>query len=259
MGDSLGEQTQKRTDGKYHFHLLEVILIAIVPLVWLFGILLFFTLVENPEKVRELPSLLFGASSLALFGFSFMVAVAAIFGWRRLENYIDRRVQEEVQKHEARTEKEMTGRIYSGMGFTLGRLSRRLDCLTPERSDLLDAAIFRTGQGLEKLEEIESSHAETSRNNLTFYLSLRGCTKDARQALSQRDEMLREGRHSLNTNRHLTYCLATLRYSRDAAERTEALEIVREIAASDHVTPAEKAEARLYLKAEEVEELAILQ
>src|SRR6185295_8484163 len=65
--------------------------------------------------VGTLAALLFGAASIALFLFSFLAAILAIFGWQAIKDHIREKVDSDMEVRIKELENKLEGRIASGL------------------------------------------------------------------------------------------------------------------------------------------------
>lgn len=192
--------------------------------------------------------LLFGAASLALFIFSIVIAILAVFGWQTIEGKIEERVERQLNSRLDRLEREMRGRVWSALGFMIGELSTKTGSLIPVDRDRLAQAIELCQAGYKELYGLGGAAEFMGLNNLVHYLCVEG---DG----SRRDFVLESARilkkRGQERERHwlqLTYCRAVLTFSEDASERTAAKALLEALVKSGKLKEYEKKEAKSYIK-----------
>lgn len=194
----------------------------------------------------DVTALLFGAASVAMFVLSFLVAVAAIFGWQELRRTLVDRVAEEMRAAREEMDLEIEARVYAGLSLIVGRLCRDERSLKVNRHDLIDAAILfcrRSVNAFKKMRNPEIERYAVVRNNLAFYLALRGSTADAGYALELVDELEEWAPAYEDRSGTLTVCLVALQYAADRGRRETARKVLSEIKADPRSSQHEKKEA----------------
>lgn len=198
----------------------------------------------------DIATLMFGAASVAMFVLSFLVAIAAIFGWQGLRRAIDEKVAMAVKEVRVDVQQEIHARVYAGLALILGRICRTERSLSIERADLLDAAILNCRRSIKSFQELSALDEESYnivRNNLAFYLALRGQPADSQYALGLGADLQEWALSYENHDATLTLCLATLRFSEDADQRTSALKTLEQIRDDPGASEHEKKEAEKIL------------
>lgn len=196
----------------------------------------------------DLATLLFGASSVAIFILSFFVAVLAIFGWQTIQDNIRDRVASVTQEKIEHLANEMRGRIFSGLGYMVGEMS--LDPKTLSSSDLerLSSAIELCRQGYAILKKVEGPVEYMGLNNLVFYSSLSEDEVEKVNLLDYARDLLAEAKKYGAVDLQLTACKVILERSEDEDEKREAVRLLGAIRQSEKVSMRGRREAEIYLK-----------
>lgn len=197
-------------------------------------------------SLGDVTGLLFGAASVAMFVLSFLVAIVAIFGWQELRRTVVERVAEEARAGQEDIEHQINSRVHAGLALILGRTCREERGLEVKRGDLVDAAIKHCRLSIaefRKTKRMSEERFAVVRNNLAFYLAIRGAAADASYALQLADEL---GEWAANYEGHegsLTLCLVALRYSTEGAKREDVRKVLRQIRDDPAASQHEKKEA----------------
>jgi len=198
----------------------------------------------------DVATLMFGAASVAMFVLSFLVAVAAIFGWQSLRRAIDEKVATAVKEVRVDVQHEINARVHSGLALILGRICRTERSLDVQRKDLLEAAIIHSRRSIkyyQELKGVDEDRFNVVRNNLAFYLALRGQLADGQYALGLTKELQEWALAYENYDATLTICLTTLRFAETASQREAARRILRQIRDDPGASEHEKKEAEKIL------------
>jgi hypothetical protein len=202
------------------------------------------------SDIGDLATVLFGAASVALFIFSILVALLAIFGWQSIQSEVRSKAEEAAKKVTDPLKSELMGRTLSIQGYLLGE-----SYVDPEtfrvrkgQEDALKEAIYLCQQAYEQLKKIKEGSAEyMALNNLIYYT----CVS---QDLSRKDflctkalELKRRGQEHDVINLLLTACRVMVEFGNEP-ERLEAKSILTSILERRTVSTRERAEAAVYLE-----------
>ncbi|HEX3525886.1 MAG TPA: hypothetical protein VH988_02365 [Thermoanaerobaculia bacterium] len=255
-------------------YLLAVVLVLVV---W--SISVYMIVSAEFEKVKDVVTVFFGASSLALFIFSIFIAFFAVIGWQSLSEYvrgiavkeanstlesklkekIDARVgQLEVDRIEPmvkarlKLESEMRGRAMTILGYMIGEASLSPDSKSPgserDRENLAEA-VGLCEQGYEVLRGVGGSLEYMALNNLVFYLSAYGPDSSGRKILIEQARLLSKVAETHQArNLLLTAYRAILEHGTDPVEKLEAAGRLRALLKEGKLTARESREARIYLE-----------
>lgn len=137
--------------------------------------------VHRASEAISVPQILLTAASLFILIFSVFVGVTAFFGWREIENVIERKVLS-VQDD---AESKFRGGIKLATGVMYGRLARIDSSIDHEGPPPLDAAIAVTHDAHKLLEEVGTDADRIkAANNLAFFYALKGDPEFAPKAIS---------------------------------------------------------------------------
>ncbi|HEV7671193.1 MAG TPA: hypothetical protein VGS22_21970 [Thermoanaerobaculia bacterium] len=194
---------------------------------------------SKPAPISDSSSILLSAASLALFIFSSLVGIAAIFGWQQLQRDIDVKVREygmnyqlESQKKFADIENELRGRSASLIGFMLGELSIDYSGarMRVVREDLLRDSVHYCQEGFRRLKDSNDPGPRLlSINNYLYYYSLANPKSGNPSILRYVDELLAVGQENDKIHLQLTYCRIVALFSKDSKQRREAKEVVNDL------------------------------
>jgi hypothetical protein len=196
-----------------------------------------------PESDRA--DVLFGASALALMIFSFVVAFLGLFGWKKVEELIADGVQRQLDERLTRLEKEMRGRVQSGLGHLIGELSSKPGKLpsTVDR-ERLGRAVDLCEAGYKQLKGLGGGVELLGLNNLVYYLAVEGREDRREFVLASAKHLCLEGQERGTPWMLLTYCRAVLTFSDDEAELKSAERIVQGLLDHEKLEGYELREAR---------------
>lgn len=125
-------------------------------------------------SVSDLSALLFGASSIALFMVSVVLAGLTIFGWQAIiRGEIKKEVSRATEKRIQQLEHEMRGRVLNAMGYMVGET-------WPKEKAKLKVAVELLKQGYDEyLSKVEGPARFLGLNNLVYYSFLYySCVRD---------------------------------------------------------------------------------
>jgi hypothetical protein len=244
-------------------NLLQYLYLTLIFFIWCLS---FFLITQSHPApigdIGDIATLLFGAVSIALFLFSLLIGVLAIFGFQAIERYIRERVGISVTAAEIATNKklktleyELRGRVDSALGYMLGEMGLEPGALTPEdpeRLGRLEEAVAHCKQGYELLKEVGGPAEFTGLNNLIFYSCVYGKGVNRDFLLARARDLRREAQKHVGqgaSNVILTACRAILQYGSDAQEIRDArATLTALISPANSILPERlKKEAKLYL------------
>lgn len=231
-----------------------ILVAAITAAIWTFSADI---LDRHSEKgagvdLGDLATTLFGAASVALFVFSILIALLAVFGWKTLQSIIDEQVEKETSKRVRSLEFEIRGRVLSIQGHVIGEMSLPSDTLFPKdtyNKDRLLEALDLCEQGYEYLKEVGGGASLLGLNNLVFYSCACGCEHKRSSLLKQANILKLAGQERNSADLLITSCRAILQYRGSEEEQTEAREILRALlnGAIPDISEKQRKEASLYL------------
>lgn len=129
----------------------------------------------------SVPEVLLTASSLFILIFSVLVGLTAFFGWRQIEDVIERKVNSALDEAGDR----FRGGIKLATGVMYGRLARKEAKIDHEGPPPLEAAIDVTHEAHKLLVESGTDEDQIkAANNLAFYYALKGDPEYAPKAVS---------------------------------------------------------------------------
>jgi hypothetical protein len=204
--------------------------------------------------LSDLATLLFGATSIALFIFSMLIAFLAIFGWRNLQEDIREKVRLEASERIKDLERsrisplenEAKGRVLTALGYLMGEMSinpKSLEVIDRER---LSEAVRLCREAYEVLRQMEGPAEYMSLNNLVFYSSLSGDIHKT-VLLKQARDLKNVGQERRSTILLLTACRAILLYGEDNGERQDIFEILSLMKLREGISERERKEAERLL------------
>lgn len=149
-----------------------LLLLGGVILIWAYSFLLVTRACRTPLpkeiawNSENLLALLFGASSIALFIFSFLASVAGVVGWRSFNEF-----REKLTSAVEAIRNELKGRVATNLGYVIGEMSLKPGSFDIEDKDRLEQAVGQCREGYKYLQMLGvGSPAETlALNNLLFY------------------------------------------------------------------------------------------
>jgi hypothetical protein len=223
------------------------LILSIIVLVWVAAIRLTLGVTVPSGGIGDLASILFGASSLALFLLSFLVAFMSLIGWSAIKEEIRRRVKQEVSRSSESISLEAYGQLHSGLGLIFGRLCRAPGKIEKEREDFLDFAIFHVRRSVGLFAEIHGRPYWAAKNNLAFYLALKGDWHDKEVALQLAQELRAEHFRVRRIDFLLTYCRVVTEFEDDEAQLRWVNHALLSLGDDPGAGPDQKEEARLCL------------
>lgn len=245
--DNDREETKKRA---------KLILWTIIGLVWAFSCFIFvhackMTVVEGPVDIGNVVTVLFGASSIALFIFSLFVALLAIIGWQSIRDHISKSVTDEIKKATQSLENELRGRVATVLGYAIGEMSLNAD-FDIDNKGRLEQAVSQCREGYKYLQNADGPVKFLGLNNFIFYFCvLHGQTDKADEVRMLKEaRLLRDAGEEHNSAMlKLTAARVFLEYGATAEEKEQALATLGMIAGpASRASEREKTEALCYLK-----------
>lgn len=198
----------------------------------------------------DLATLLFGASSLALILFSFVLALAAVFGWETLKNNVRRELEAASNTRVETLEQELYGRVLSVIGLMIGTLhsepqERYQD---PDNQDYLFEAVYYCQKGYDILKKVEGYGKYMALNNLVYYSCLHGERAKGDYLLKQAQTLKEVGQEFNSPDYLLSYCRAVLEFGSDPIEIQGAQSIADALLSDNKaLTPRQTKEATMYV------------
>ena len=248
QGDS--ELEEKRLeDEALRFTVPEVVLLVSISLIWVISIAL---VAGKRIDTANVEDLLFGAASVALFIFSFLVAILAIFGWQTIQQTINERVDARAKRSEKKLAdrveelgEELNGRLKSALGYLVGEISYDLEKIEPTNPERLEHAIELCEDAVQILTRLKSKHLIGAENNLIFLTALAKLNKA--WLLSRSEKLKKEWEEQPNKTAYiLTYSRVVLQYSEDPDLRRSVKKILEDLKENGKFK-LDRKEAKLYL------------
>jgi hypothetical protein len=246
MGNSID---WRRVRSLIRYVLAEAFVLSAIVLVWVASYRLTLDLEMPSVEVGDLMALLFGAASIALFVLSFFVGLLGILGWQTLKSTIAETTDAAISREVDRMSAELSGRLWAGMGYVLGRLARPEGAQVPNRGDLLEDAITRSRKAVETLATLPRAkeHHVAAMNNLAFYLACKGEQGDAAAARQLALHLQSDYGRTGNVGYILTYCKVLLTFPASGDDKKVLRETLLGLVKSTSTSEDQKQEARLYL------------
>jgi hypothetical protein len=245
--------------------LIITLLLSLITAIWAWSYKIFVEASAKSIQRLDQDSLftaLFGASSIALFILSLMLALLAVFGWQSIKGFIEQRVDDTMREQkksvdaaiETRTralENELKGRVATILGHALGQMSLNPGTFVVGDRDRLEEAVQQCEAGYKHLKEIGEGAEALALNNLIFYSCVfaQGMPKENTEFMLEKARSLREaGQEHNSTMLKLTACRVLLEYEAKPQEKVNARKTLMAIANSSSASQREKKEAAFYLK-----------
>lgn len=238
-------------------------MIFIILFAWIVILLIWFAsycISNNAYRIQrgdpgDLMTVLFGASSLALFVLSLFIAVLAIFGWQTLQENIRKSVEDSTKKITDNLvkdkieplENELRGRVLSILGFVIGETSIDPDTFEPKSRDRLRDAVINSQKGYNILQKVGGPAEYLALNNLVFYSALVGDKSKAKFVLDKARLLRDVGQKHDNQNLLLTYVRAVIEFGAEPGDIGEARTIAQGILSNSRSSDQERREAKQYL------------
>jgi hypothetical protein len=218
----------------------------------------------TPPDLGSLATILFGASSIALIGFSLLLAVAALIQWQSLKNEVRREVElsqiaqeqiatamqesrERVASLEESIERrmgileervkgvnrEIQGRGVAIMGFMIGTVHSSPTVLIErdEDKDAVSEAIQLCQKGYDILKDLDGLGKYMALNNVVYFSCLLGDDSRRELLLEQGREIRDVGLKYDSIAYLLTFVRVVSKYGVDPGEIQQAYSIVEELLA----------------------------
>lgn len=199
------------------------------------------------KEIGDQADVLFGAASLALFIFSVVIAILALFGWKAIQELIEESVKKQIQNRLSDLEREMRGRVQTGLGFMIGELSTKPTSMRPTDPDRLSHAVELCQAGYKQLKGLGDRLELLGLNNLVYYLAVEARLDRKDFVLREANSLLAKGQELGTPRLLLTYCRAILVFSQDSQDSARAKEILLGLVDRANLQEYEKKEAKLYL------------
>jgi hypothetical protein len=231
--------------------------ISLIVLIWVLSlyVLLKALWLGVPPKVLpsqgEMATLLFGASSLALFLFSFAFAGFSVIGWQSLRRTVYDELEAIMLKRAEVLEKEVRGRVLAGLGMIIGVLHSNPDQWeqADENKEYLPEAILYSREAYELFKDVEGNAKYMALNNLVYLSCLNDEDGNRAFLLNAARELYRVGLKLDSIDFLLTYCRVILQFEADVHEMREAFLISSDLRARKELTPRQKREAEFHATA----------
>jgi hypothetical protein len=197
----------------------------------------------------DLSAILFGSAQVCLFVISIVIAFFAIFGFKYFEGKIREAVKKEIAKRIDKVERELRGRSYGVLGYTIGESSVKPDFSAPTDEARLIEAIQYCDQAYGFLKGTDLPAEFMALNNLLIY----SCAMSNRPKSSRsRRGYILEGAYKIkeaaeehdNQNLLLTFCHTILEFSLEPREIEEACSILKVIIDKGSINEKQKGEVR---------------
>lgn len=199
------------------------------------------------ESKVDISTLLFGASSLALFILSITIAIVAAIGFPYIMSELRKAAEEEARKVTKPLSGELKGRVLASQGYLIGEASVEPDLIEPKDRERLDEAIRLCQQGYNLLKDVGGPAESMVLNNLVFYSCVYGDRSRRDFLLTSARRLMEEGQRHDSVNLQLTACRAILQFGRDAEEKEKAYEALLDISIKKGVADKERKEAKRYM------------
>lgn len=200
-------------------------------------------------------TVLFGASSLALFIFSLLVAVLAIVGWQSIKEHISKNVSEEVALKTQSFADEIRGRVATVLGYAIGEMGLQPGTFEADDPDRLAEAVYQCEAGYKFLKKVGGGAEFLGLNNFIYYKCILSEVspdkdKDNSAYVLTQARLLRDAGEKHNSPM-LQLTAARVFFEYEAAtskERIEAWGILRSLAREPTIQQRERKEAEYYMK-----------
>jgi uncharacterized protein (DUF1778 family) len=232
-----------------------VSLLGVIFLIWAWAYKIFIQACSIPIQNLDQGSfftVLFGASSIALFILSLLVALFAILGWQSLKEHIKKRVKDAIQRRTTKLENELRGRVLTALGYAVGEMGLNPDSLIPNDKEKLAEAVALCRQALDFLKRVGGPAEITGLNNFVYYscaLSASGDRSNEKFMIEQAHRLRDVGQEHDVVRLQLTACRVFLQYGDNPQEKKDAQEILKNLAdRKDKISEGERREVNLYLR-----------
>lgn len=229
--------------------LIFALVLGATVLVWLGSILL----ARNAYAVLPLASLknagaldlatiLFGASSIALFMLSILIAFVAVFGWGAIKDTVKDEVKKATKKRFEELENEVRGRSFGVLGYVMGEMNIKEDLKSPSNEDGLKEALRYCEQSYRRLKGTGLSTEFMALNNLLSYACILKDKKRRGFLLAEAKKLKIAAQDNNSYNLLLTYARTILEFSTDKSDIQEAYVIYTDIVSSVTLDEKQKIE-----------------
>jgi hypothetical protein len=224
-------------DSRKVYRLLKTILItSTILLVWLASFHLAAAGIATLPKVNapiDLATTLLSAAAIAIFIFSLLVTMIAIYVWYTVENKMRAAVKEETAGQLEKIGNEVRGRTHAALGYIIGELSVDDDYLESTDVERLREAIYYCEKAYEHLKNSGIPTEFMNLNNLLQYYCISGYTSRRGYLLEGARRLRAAAEEHGSPNLLLTYAKTTLTFGLEPKEIDEACSIVADIIAAD--------------------------
>jgi len=242
----------KKFDQKYRVFIWHVLLIILVFVIIIYISLKSFHLAATSyaalpdiKDTWNLSAILFSSAQVSLFVISILIGLLTIVGWQAVERKIQENVEKATTERLAILEKEVRGRSFAILGYTIAEKSAPRDFSKPtdEVEARLREAVQYCEQAYNFLKGTDLPAEYMALNNLLTY-SCDLHDSQRRGYILECAHRLREAAEEHNSqNLLLTYCRTILEFSLEPKEKGEACLIVNAIRERGGLGEKQKREA----------------
>lgn len=198
-------------------------------------------------SIGDMATLLFGASSLALLLFSFVISAIAILGWQSIKEEIRKSIEITTHARISLVERELRGRVLTVIGFMIGAQHSDPDKLEQDKhKSFLSEAVWYLQKGYDILKGTEGRGRYMALNNLVYYTCLYGDDLKRDWLLKQARDLKDLGQELNWPVALLTYCRVICQLSTSETELRDAHSIALATEKRD-LTDLQKKEAKFYV------------
>lgn len=241
----VGRNTKKIIKEAFKFALM----VSLIFLIWSYS----FSLIARQDDLKkisglsldDLSALLFGASSIALFMVSIVLAILTIFGWQAIiRGEIKQEVSRTTDRKIQQVEHEMRGRVLNALGYMVGEM-------WPQEKGKLEEAVVLLRQGYDEyLSKVEGPARFLGLNNLLYYsLLYYSCVppkrEEVRYMLKNARILLDKGLENDSIYPQLTASRVILEYSNHPHDMERIGDILRELKDDPRLSNAQQKELEL--------------
>ena len=240
-----------KMDFKKGYRTLKIILIAsAIAFTWLVSFYLAAEGIAALPKMNtpfDLATTLFGAAAIAIFIFSLLVAMLAIYVWYTVENKMRAAVKEETTEQLERIGNEVRGRTHAILGYIIGESSVDDDYKEPINVERLREAIYYCERAYELLKKsgVPTATEFMALNNLLQYYCISGDTSRRGYILEGARRLRAAAEEHDSPNLLLTYAKTILNFGLEPKEIEEARLIVADVQSHPLLNEKQKREAEL--------------
>lgn len=224
------------------------VVLAISAIVVMWSGSYYFVKLAVPLKSQvDMSTLLFGASSLALFILSITIAIVAAIGFPYIMSELRKAAEEEARKVTKPLSGELKGRVLASQGYLIGEASVEPDLIQPKDRERLDEAIRLCQQGYLLLKDVGGPAEFMVLNNLVFYACVSNDKSRRDFLLTSARRLIEEGQKHDSVHLQLTAYRAILQFGRDDEEKRRAYDALLAISIKKGVSDKERKEAKRYM------------